>query len=90
MHFKTAKVDFKKAIEIFFCIFFQSTHQIDMKNVIECWKEFFAYSNALETYSRPVNLHSAPTIFVLKTWGRFETLFLKFQTLKKYQADLIN
>ena len=33
-----------------FCIFLQSTHQVDMKNIVECEKEFFAYFNALETY----------------------------------------
>ena len=30
-------------------IFLQSTHQVDMKNIAECQKEFFAYCNALET-----------------------------------------
>jgi hypothetical protein len=29
--------------------FFQSSHQVDMKNVVECQREFFAYFNALET-----------------------------------------
>ena len=29
--------------------FFQSTHQVGMKNVVECYKEFFGYFNALET-----------------------------------------
>ena len=29
-------------------MFLQSTHQVDMKNVVERWKEFFAYFNALE------------------------------------------
>ena len=32
-----------------FCIFFQSPHQVDMKNVVECHREFIAYFNALET-----------------------------------------
>ena len=32
-------------------IVFQSPHQVDMKNVVECPREFFAYFNALETYS---------------------------------------
>ena len=45
------KVDLKKKhCEIFFCIFLQFTHQVDMKNIVECEKEFFAYFNALETY----------------------------------------
>ena len=42
MHLKTDKVDLKKP---FFCIFFQSTHQV----VVECYKDFFGYFNALET-----------------------------------------
>ena len=32
-----------------FCIFFQSLHQVDMKNVVKCHREFIAYFNALET-----------------------------------------
>ena len=32
-----------------FCIFFQYPHQVDIKNVVECPREFFAYFNALET-----------------------------------------
>ena len=49
VHLKTDKVDLKKRHREIFCIFLQSTHQVDMKNVVECWKEFFAYFNALET-----------------------------------------
>ena len=33
----------------FFCIFFQSPHQVDMKNVFKCPRELIAYFNALET-----------------------------------------
>ena len=33
----------------FFRIFLKSTHQVDMKNIVECEKEFFDYFNALET-----------------------------------------
>ena len=36
--------------EICFCIFLQSNHQVDMKNVGEYQKYLFAYFNALETY----------------------------------------
>ena len=35
--------------QMHFCIFLQSTHQVDMKNIVECEKDFFAYFNALET-----------------------------------------
>ena len=31
------------------CIFFQSTHQVGMKNIVKCYKHFFGYFNALET-----------------------------------------
>ena len=53
VHLKMDKVDLKKSHceIIIFCIFLQSTHQVDMKNIVECQKEFFAYFNALETYS---------------------------------------
>ena len=53
MHLKTDKVDFKKKPprKKKICIFLQSPHQVDMKNVVECEKEFFAYFNALKTYS---------------------------------------
>jgi hypothetical protein len=45
------KVDLKKSHRefFFFCIFLQSTHQVGMKNVVEFYKEFFGYFNALET-----------------------------------------
>ena len=45
----------KKAIVIFFFLFFLhiflSTHQAGMKNVVECYKDFFGYFNAPETNS---------------------------------------
>ena len=31
--------------------FLQSIQEIDIKNIVGCWKEFFAYFNALETHS---------------------------------------
>ena len=39
--------------KIFFCIFFQSPYQVDMKNVVECPREFIAYFDALETTCVP-------------------------------------
>ena len=33
----------------FFLIFLQSIHQVDMKIVVKCHREFIAYFNALET-----------------------------------------
>ena len=46
VHLKTDKVDLKKSHceKKFFCIFFQSTHHVDMKNGVECYKDFFAIS----------------------------------------------
>ena len=40
-----------------FCIFFQSTHHVDIKNGVECYKDFFFYFNALKT-----NCVNAPLI----------------------------
>ena len=51
VHLKMDKVDLKKKTPWnFFYIFFQSTYQGDMKNVVECYKDFFGYFNALETH----------------------------------------
>ena len=50
MHLETDKVDLKKNT-VKFCIPFQSTHQVDMKNIVKCWKDFFGYFNALEVHS---------------------------------------
>ena len=32
------------------CIFLESPHQVDMKNVVKCYKHFFCYFNALKTH----------------------------------------
>ena len=37
-------------MNFFFCIFLQSTHQVGMKNVVKCYKEFFGHFNALKTH----------------------------------------
>ena len=34
-----------------FFIFLESPHQVDMKNVVKCYKQFFCYCNALKTHS---------------------------------------
>ena len=67
VHLKTDKVDLKKKQprKKKFCIFFQSPHQVDTKNVVECPREFFAYFNALETYSPDI------CILCLDWRGRF-------------------
>ena len=31
-------------------IFLESPHQVDMKNVAKCWKDFLSYFTTLETY----------------------------------------
>ena len=52
VHLKTDKVDLKKKTTVkkkIFCIFFQFTHQVSMKNGVECYKDFFGYFNALKT-----------------------------------------
>ena len=37
-------------MKLFLCIFFQSTHQVNMKNFVKCYKDFFGYFNALKTH----------------------------------------
>ena len=32
------------------CIFLESPHQVDMKNVVKCYKQFFCYFNTLKTH----------------------------------------
>ena len=32
------------------CIFLESPHQVDMKNIAKCYKHFFCYFNALKTH----------------------------------------
>ena len=32
------------------CIFLESPHQVDMNNVVKCYKHFFCYFNALKTH----------------------------------------
>ena len=44
-----------------FCIFFQSPRQLDMKNIVEFWKDFLGYFNALETYKDKSQFY-VPTI----------------------------
>ena len=31
-------------------IFWESPHQVDMKIVVKCWKDFLSYFTTLETY----------------------------------------
>ena len=53
VHLKVDKVDLKKKATVkkkLFCILFQSTHQVDMKNGVKCYKDFFGYFNALKTH----------------------------------------
>ena len=46
MHLKTDKVDLKKKTP-----WKKKNLQVDMKNVVECYKQFFGYFNTLETNS---------------------------------------
>ena len=59
-----------------FCIFLQSTHQVDMKNIVEFQKEFFAYFNTLETYSAG---------FIFQIWKSFCTHLNS--TLKRFWSQ---
>jgi hypothetical protein len=67
VHLKTDKVDLKKKPPriFFFYIFLQSSYQVDMKNVVECQKESFAYFNALKTYSVQTTGEKLSTFYLL-------------------------
>ena len=39
-------------------IFLESPHQVDMKEVVKCYKHFFGYFNALKTHSAKVGRFS--------------------------------
>ena len=39
-----------------FWIFLQSPHQVDMKNIVKCYKHFFGYFNALKTHGVGLSL----------------------------------
>ena len=36
--------------DFLFCIFFQSTHQVGMKNIVKNYKDFFGFFNSLKTH----------------------------------------
>ena len=40
-------------------IFFESPHQVDMKNVDKCYKDFFGYFNALKAHCGVVGVQKA-------------------------------
>ena len=46
------------------CIFLESPHQVDMKNIVKCYKHFFGYFNALKTHGAQVILKCQPPIFL--------------------------
>ena len=48
-------------------IFLESPHQVDMKNVVKCYKHFFAYFNALKTHSEACFQHH---LLDRTEWGR--------------------
>ena len=82
VHLKTDKVDLKKSHreKNKICIFFQSSHQVDMKNVVECPSEFFAYFNALET--RGVQTARLRLITRIKVIQILKNAFLKHLSFK--------
>ena len=80
-----------------FCIFFQSTHHVDMKNGVECYKDFFCYFNALKTncvtwarYNLTYKRHVSPELQSVSEkhiWGKPMLSNLTKQALNKQQKD---
>ena len=60
---------FKKKHRDFFFHFFQSPHQVEMKNVVECHREFIAYFNALETTCAVATALLRTVMVVLRSAG---------------------
>ena len=59
------------------CRFLESPHQVDMKNVVQCYKHFFGYFNALETNSAPPSDMPAYWVAIhcqFQSWFRSERL----------------
>ena len=49
-------------------IFLESPHQIDMKNVVEYWKDFLSYFTALKTYRDTQPLQKSTDILTFGVW----------------------
>ena len=52
-----------------FAFFFQSTHQVGMKNVVKCYKDFFGYFNALKTHCESCIEMNAHSMMLLQLKG---------------------
>ena len=78
-------------MKFFFLQCLQSPHQVDMKNVVKCWKEFFSHFNALERHSTFYLKLSFPKRLIRKInkkihiqcWFQYIYLWLT-QLLNKY------
>ena len=44
------------------CIFLESPHQVDMKSIVKCWKDFLWYFATLKTYREPFMVLNEITI----------------------------
>ena len=51
-----------------FFIFLESPHQVDMKNVVKCRKDFLSYFTTLETY-RVLSKHCLPLSISVGSMG---------------------
>ena len=56
-------------------IFLESPHQVGMKNVVKCWKDFLSYFTTLETNRAAVKEHK-PFIKILKISSLIEQTLL--------------
>ena len=56
------------------CIFLESPHQVDMKNVVKCHKHFFGYFNALKTHCD----YSSTTSYHTQVVDNFVDFFVRF------------
>ena len=93
VHLNTDKVDLKKSHQesFFFHFFFHSTHQVCMKNVVKCYKDFFGYFNALKTHSdlalsRNLTISYSQRILIVVQVNQFQKVQLLSNNLNKNYA----
>ena len=73
------------------CIFLQSPHQVELKNIVKSWKDFLWYSVTLETY-RAFGRLTVKKINLIQIWYlEFRIQYLEFRTFLpiKYSIEII-
>ena len=66
------------------CIFLESPHQVDMKNVVNCWKDFLQYFATLKTYRVAQAFGAKARILPTRHFGRGCGVFFgKYESVRR-------